>query len=244
MVEACMKLFPRPPERSTFTMRAGTLGIARDLRRSILRSPLDPLRLVLLDSAAVSLVRGDATGPSSAELWIEMGGSHRVMERCEGELAKLGSAVGAPLARQKAAEAAWELIANPAMGLEKKCRHVTVLKAALPLVASEEFLSRAHQEAEAERIALACFAQVGVGIVHLCLLPESLSPALEGLVVRLRKAAEDLGGRLIIEHCPVDLKNRVDVWGSTGDDVEAMRKMKSAWDPKGILAPGRFLGGI
>jgi glycolate oxidase FAD binding subunit len=52
MVEASLKLFPKPPERATFAMRAGTLGIARDLRRSILRSPLDAMRLVLLDAQA------------------------------------------------------------------------------------------------------------------------------------------------------------------------------------------------
>ena len=52
---------------------------------------------------------------------------------------------------------------------------MTVLKAALPTVASEEFLSRAQQEAEAEQIALASFAQVGLGIVHLCALQEKVT---------------------------------------------------------------------
>src|SRR5208283_2789389 len=80
IVEACLKLFPKPPERATFTMRAGTLGIARDLRRGILRSPLDPMRLVLLDAQAKALLE-DSTQPPErpdAELWIELGGSHRV----------------------------------------------------------------------------------------------------------------------------------------------------------------------
>src|SRR5208283_1213689 len=71
IVEASLKLFPKPPERATFTMRAGTLGIARDLRRSILRSPLDALRLVLLDPRAVALL-DDSTQVQvrpGAELW-------------------------------------------------------------------------------------------------------------------------------------------------------------------------------
>ena len=77
---------------------------------------------------------------------------------------------GRPLARLEGAEEAWERVSNLAHWLQQKYRDVTVLKAALPVVASEEFLSRAQQEAEAERIALASFAQVGVGIVHLCAL--------------------------------------------------------------------------
>jgi glycolate oxidase FAD binding subunit len=246
IVEACLKLFPKPPERATFAMRAGALGVARDLRRSILRSPLDAMRLVLLDSPAAALL-GDsveARERTGVELWIEVGGSHRVIERCMLELRQLASAVGVELARVEGAAEAWGRVSNLAHWLEQKYRDVTVLKVALPLVASEEFLGRAQQEAEAERIAVASFAQVGVGIVHLCVLQETLSASLAGLVTRLRLAAVDLGGRLAIEHCPVNLKSRVDVWGGGGDDLDAMRKMKLAWDPDGVLAPGRFVGGI
>ncbi len=246
IVEACLKLFPKPPERATFTVRAGTLGIARDLRKSILRSPLDPMRLVLLNASAPAMLSNSAEvrEHTGAELWIEVGGSHRVIERCERELMQLASAVGAALERLERAEEAWERVPNLAPWLQQKYRDVTILKAALPVMASEEFLSRAQQEAEAEQIALASFAQVGLGIVHLCALQETLSASMGGWVDRLRQAARDLGGTLIIEHCPVNLKSQVDVWGEGGDDLAVMRKMKSAWDPAEVLAPGRFVGGI
>jgi FAD/FMN-containing dehydrogenase len=244
IVEASLKLFPKPPERATFAMRAGTLGIARDLRRSILRSPLDALRLVLLDSPATALLDDSARTQehAGAELWIELGGSHRVIERCERELGQLASAVGAQLARLEGAEEAWGRVSNLPHWLQQKYRDVTILKGALPLVATEEFLSHAQQEAEAERIALASFAQVGVGIVHLCALQETMSANLVGLVARLRQAATDHGGTLAIDHCPGDLKGHVDVWGAGGDDLGAMRRMKAVWDPNGVLSPGRFLG--
>lgn len=244
IVEASLKLFPKPPERATFTIQAGTLGVARDLRRSILRSPLDPLRLVLLDSPAAALL-GDANysqGRPESELWVEVGGSHRVIERCERELGRLALAVGAALARRENAAMAWKQVSGLARWLQPKYRDVTVLKAVLSAAASEEFLSRAQQEAEAEQVALASFAQVGLGIVHLCVLQETLSPGLASWVARLRQAAFGLGGALLIEHCPVALKNSVDVWGARGDDLEVMRGMKSVWDPKGVLSPGRFLG--
>jgi len=246
IVEASLKLFPKPLERATFTMRAGTLGNARDLRRSVLRSPLDPLRLVLLDSPATALL-GDSAGAQDAagvELWIELGGSHRVIERCAFELKQLASAAGAQLARLEAAEGAWERVSNLAHWLQPKYRDLTIVKAALPVAASEEFLSRAQQEAQAERIALASFAQVGVGIVHLCALQETVTDDVRVWVIHLRQAAADLGGTLIVEHCPARLKSVVDVWGAGGDDLGAMRKMKSTWDPNEVLAPGRYLGGI
>jgi glycolate oxidase FAD binding subunit len=246
IVEASLKLFPKPPARATFVMRAGTLGLARDLRRNIMRSPLDPIRLVLLDSSAVAMLNelAPAPGKPEVELWVEVRGSHRVIERCLHELRQLASAVGAPLARREGAEEAWDHVANLAHWLQQKYRDVTVLKAALPLVASEEFLSRAQQEADAEHIALASFAQVGVGIVHLCALQEKLSPNLAGWVSRLRQAMANFGGTLVIEHCPLALKGGEAVWGVGGDDLEAMRKMKAVWDPQEVLSPGRFIGGI
>ena len=246
IVEASLKLFPKPPERATFMMRAGTLGIARELRRSILRSPLDPMRLVLLDATATALLDDSTKAPDrpDAELWIELGGSHRVIERCMLELRQLASAVGATLARREDAEVAWERMSNLAHWLQPKYRDVTVLKVALPLVATEEFLSRAQQEAESEKIALASFAQVGVGIVHLCALQETLGTSIGAWALRLRQAAAGLGGSLIIEHCQADLKGQVDVWGAKGDDLDVMRKMKAVWDPQAVLSPGRFVDGI
>jgi len=244
IVEASLKLFPKPPERATFAMRAGTLGLARELRRSILRSPLDALRLVMVDSK-VTMLREDlgrTHEPPGVELWVELGGSHRVIERCLFELRQLASAMGASLEPLEGANEAWGRVSNLAMWLQQKYHDVTVLKAALPLSASEEFLSRAQQEAEAERIPLAGFDQAGVGIVHVCALQDVLSAGVFGWVARLRRAAADLGGTLVIEHCPVELKSSVDVWGACGDDLAAMRKMKSAWDPQEVLSPGRFLG--
>ena len=64
------------------------------------------------------------------------------------------------------------------------------------------------------------------------------------LISRLRRIAWDLGGSLTVERCPLELKSEVDIWGPTRDDFEVMRKLKATWDPKGILAPGRFVGGI
>ncbi len=114
IVEASLKLFPKPPERATFALTVATLEVAQDLRRRILRSPLDPMRLVLLDASAAALLDELTTGTGRAgmELWIEIGGSHRVIERCMLELRSLGSAVGSTLARREDAEMAWERISN------------------------------------------------------------------------------------------------------------------------------------
>jgi len=40
------------------------------------------------------------------------------------------------------------------------------------------------------------------------------------------------------------VKERIAVWDTPGPDSRIMRQLKAELDPRGILNPGRFLGGI
>jgi glycolate oxidase FAD binding subunit len=249
IVEASFKLFPLPSERATFALSTGALSIARDLRRRILQSPLQPMRVVLLNPLAATLVLAGtplAREVAEPEIWVEVAGSARVIERCARELDELGRAAGAPPRRLQSAEGppCWLRISDLRGWIPETFPGAVILKVALPDAASEEFLSRASQEAENDRVRLASFAQLGVGILHLCLLRTESAAKLIALIRRLRVAAQDLGGALMLECCHWDIKSRVDVWGPTGDDFALMGKVKAAWDPKRILAPGRFVGGL
>ncbi len=249
IVEASLKLYTIPPERATFVFQTGTLGIARGLRTRLLNSPLSPLRMVLLDTAAATFARtgSPAAAPAKeAEFWVEVGGTPRVIDRYARELEQMGRAAGTRVRRVEVNESltAWTRVADFRRGISEAYPGLVVLKVVLPIGGSEEFLSRAQQETENERVRLAGFSQTGVGVVHLCLLEEIGAPGLPALVGRLRNAAEGLGGRLVVERCPSELKVGVDVWGPPGNGFDVMRKLKAAWDPKGILAPGRFVGGL
>jgi len=249
IVEASLKLFPLPAERATVVLRAGTLDTARDLRRRILQSPLDPFRMTLLDPRAATLVRaGTCTSGETREyeVWVEVAGSARVIERCERELRELGLAAGAGGARTETGETAelWERIADPWAWLKDAYPDGVILRISLPIARSEEFLGRAQQEVDRESVGLAGLAEVGVGTVTLCLLEPQRAREFPGLVLRLRRAAEDLGGTLLVEHCPWEFKREMEVWGSPGDGFDVMRRIKAVWDPKGILSPGRFVGGL
>jgi len=68
----------------------------------------------------------------------------------------------------------------------------------------------------------------------------SLLTVLEDLRAELRK----LGGSLVLLRCPLEMKQHVDVWDTSGDALPLMRRVKERFDPGGILNPGRFVGGI
>jgi len=64
------------------------------------------------------------------------------------------------------------------------------------------------------------------------------------LVREWRQRAETLGGSLVVERAPAELKRAVDVWGLPRDGFSLMKGLKEAFDPHGILNAGRFVGGL
>lgn len=61
-----------------------------------------------------------------------------------------------------------------------------------------------------------------------------------------RKQIEHRGGSLVVEVQPPspDGASLIEPWGTPPPSFQLMRDIKSRFDPKGRLAPGRFIGGI
>jgi glycolate oxidase FAD binding subunit len=89
--------------------------------------------------------------------------------------------------------------------------------------------------------------QQGLGVVHLGVGLGRLH--LEGenelaRVQQLRAYCQQHQGFLTLLEAPPTLKQKLDPWGYTGNALEFMRKIKEQFDPKNLLNPGRFVGGI
>jgi glycolate oxidase FAD binding subunit len=57
---------------------------------------------------------------------------------------------------------------------------------------------------------------------------------------RLREKAENLGGGLVLESAPLEIKREFDAWGELGSASELMKRVKQQLDPQNLLSPGRF----
>jgi glycolate oxidase subunit GlcD len=56
----------------------------------------------------------------------------------------------------------------------------------------------------------------------------------------LRQKAEDLGGSLVLESAPDDIRDEFDAWGDFGSTAELMKRVKAQLDPTNSLSPGRI----
>ena len=52
------------------------------------------------------------------------------------------------------------------------------------------------------------------------------------------------GGHAVIFAAPADVKENTDVWGPPPPTLVLMRAIKNQFDPKAVLNPGRFVGGL
>ena len=80
---------------------------------------------------------------------------------------------------------------------------------------------------------------VGVGWVVLDGPAAAVGPSVEGL----RAEAVAVGGTAVVLEAPDDVRHQLDVWGPA-TALDLMRSVKQRFDPTGILAPGRFVGGL
>jgi len=60
----------------------------------------------------------------------------------------------------------------------------------------------------------------------------------------LRQRAQASGGHLTLVRAPLAVKEALGAWGPVGPALGLMHAVKSRLDPRGILNPGRFVGGL
>ena len=65
-----------------------------------------------------------------------------------------------------------------------------------------------------------------------------------GVVEELREIWLRRGGSVVVREAPPAFKERVEAWGPIGTRLDLSRRVKEKFDPRGILNPGRFVGGI
>jgi glycolate oxidase FAD binding subunit len=88
----------------------------------------------------------------------------------------------------------------------------------------------------------------GLGLIHagsglglLRLDPAVVTPQ---TIMEMRRHCESQNGFLTVLEAPISLKQQLDVWGYSGNALNIMRAIKQQFDPKNLLSPQRFVGGI
>jgi glycolate oxidase FAD binding subunit len=249
------KTFPLPMSERIFVASFGSAGEALALCQKIGPSPISPSSLENLSPEMTTLLfSGDAasalgaTRPSASE-WLfiaNLSGSPAVLERCSNELQRMAEQSGVK-------NTVW--VSDP-----ERQRIFSRLREAVPLILKSvpaaiilkvttlpsdvcEVLQFLNAESARYNIRSAALIR-GAGIIYWAILSDSPEAQKEKAAIRqeILPAGERYNFRATVVACPLELKRELNVWGPTRDDFLLMQRVKRAFDPHNIFAPGRFVG--
>ena len=188
--------------------------------------------------------------PSDWQLCAAFAGTPEVLARYEGDLARFATnsnATSTKFLDDSTRPSLWgRLRETLSLLLEVSPASVIFKISILPGHHAKLFASL-RQIADRASLAHAFVARAG-GTVYFALLPvaatEDTAAHLSTYITQIFDLVSASGGRASLLFAPPGFKKNINVWRSPGSDLALMRRLKSAFDPQNILAPGRFVGGI
>jgi len=249
------RTFPLPELRRGLMAVFSTLDAALKFRAELLASglPLANLECVgpqwfeRLPQSMKAIIPGKLGSGHGWMVYAAFEGNEAVVQRVEGELrqraakanAQSGETMGGETNQQlsEAFRDSFDLLRSVASS-------VALVRIVLPSAAPEHLadLHQSSQTSAARKIWM--FRPCGVTYLALTEEREGVSENLLRWVSEIVAGVDRKGGSATLLHAPLWLKDKINVWGPARPDFALMQRVKRAFDPHGILAPGRFVGGL
>ena len=241
IVSATFKVSPMPAQASIMAVAFASVEGAMDASQKLLAGPYLPRALQLVAGRPGSwLPQLPPSDAVEAYLLVEHAGGAQAVSAKMADTRNLLVQHGAASVQELSGGDVWQTVTD--MGwVEPHPRDLVLRAMTQPSLLPALVLGLQGSDAPPRMT-----ADPGYGLIRL-MWPGHQGALSEGQMVEavneLRSAAKSLDGHLVVEQCPLVVKQQVDVWG----DVEGsglMKRIKDRLDPKGILNPGRFVAGI
>jgi len=253
LCEITFKLLPLPEKEATLLIPFTTLKQAVQFVHEIMASQLLPASIETLNGSAIKRMRYPAPIPAGTNYLVAIGleGVAEGIDRQVSEMAERGKGNGGldPLVlHSEKHHSFWVALRDFTEGLNEDHAHFISSKSNFLIFRSGEMIEGYEKMASETGMDCALICHSGSGILYSYVFPgKNLRLKVESLVELIRKFTSEAvknEGNLIMESSPLLFKKKVDVWGEARGGDEVMRRLKEQIDPKGILNPGRFVGGI
>ena len=251
ITELTFRLYPIPESEKTFIACVLDAKNAADLAGRVLNSELLPYAIEALNHEAARIVADEAgvqMGEVKLALALGFGDVDESVRRQVTTIEELARSSGASKSitiDETRHESTWTTIRNLPRYIAARVPKLLACKVSVPISKALETCDRLEHLATEGGHANITSSHVGNGIIHLYLSAEtSDAGALSTFISKARHLTSQTHGMLIVEKCPPDVKPSVDVWGPSQTGAQLMQAIKSQFDPRGILSPGRFVGDI
>jgi len=233
ILELAFKLRPRPSRTVTLILSGEQAALWR-CSRSILAAHLLPIAFEIVSENLAQSLGIEAEANRSA-LLVRFAGNEEAVSYQATKVLELAHSEGITSAVETVDEKLWKQFAAASIN---EGRHL-VWRVKVKPTSLRAFVDAAQKQEALLRKARwhACIADGRLRVVS----PEAQEmEAAASSLIRLRAKAVEMGGALVIEEAPPEIKRAVDAWGEFGPKAGLMRRIKAGLDPKNILSPGRF----
>ena len=253
------RTFPLPELRCAYLAGFPTFEAALNFHAASLEFGLPFSNLELFDPEFGALLAGflnkaggsvpEWLGASGWRVFISFEGNAAAIERIQGELRKRSEQAQASRRETLDAQNSKKMsgvLQEAFDSLRSVAPSVALLRIVLPLVTPGDIMEL--QQLAKKSSQRSAFILRACNVAYLALLADNedaqTNAALERVVSELFSRAEAMKGSAALLHAPRWLKDRINAWGAKRADFPLMQRVKQAFDPHNIFAPGRFVGGV
>jgi glycolate oxidase len=247
-----LRLIPKPPAKQTMLVFFKDLKKAMQTVSSIIREKIIPATLEFMDNSCMECVR-DETGMeipvgSSAMLLIEVDGDEHLVRK-EAEMVKgicqgLGAIQFQAASDEKGAGKLWEARRNLSPSLLRLRPHKVSEDVVVPRSRLVELASFLGPLGEKYKLPILAFGHAGDGNIHVNILLDKANPEerenMEKAVKEVFQKTIELGGTITGEHGVGITKSPYLEMEISRPALDLMKRIKKAFDPNGILNPGKI----
>jgi glycolate oxidase FAD binding subunit len=243
LVEATLKLRPLPDADRLVVARFERLKDAGAAARAIMASDLIPSALELVDGGAS---RALGLAASGGALLIGVDGIKEQVDWQCAEVGRLLPTLGSTECRVldgPGRDEVWRGFGELGrVGVEDVA---AVMKWGVLPTQVAEVMEEGGAIALRSGLGAAVTAHAGVGIATAVLAGAGANTdAVVRTLTDWRAMVNGAGGHTLVEWAPLAVKERVSVWDAPDAAFRIMKGIKERLDPRGILNPGRFVGGL
>jgi D-lactate dehydrogenase (cytochrome) len=253
ITEATLRLHPIPSEVAAASCAFPTLREAVNAVTELMLSGVPFARVEFLDETQVHAcnIHSKLNLPEKPTLFIEFHASTQAglkeqAELAQGVCAEHGGVDFQWATRPEDRAQLWKarhMAYYAALALRPGCQNI-VSDVCVPISALAENVARTREDIDREGLVAPILGHVGDGNFHVIFMPMPNAPAEIAAVDRvydaMAKRAQAAGGTCTGEH-GIGMGKKEKLVAEFGPDVVAlMHDIKRAWDPNGILNPGKI----
>jgi len=253
LCEMTLRLLPLPEKMETLLFSFDSFSDAAAFAGAVLGTKLLPAAVEVGTKAVFENMdlRGSLEfSPGSYVVMVALEAFEEAVDRMRKELLAMAphfKSKGHALAQEDKHRLFWLTLGELQATASRRFPSLVALQLNYPLSAWKTLFEIADRTLSQARFNYTMLCHAGAGLTLINLLPAS--PEIEerslvDAVGSLLTECRNVGGNLVVQKAPADLKKDLPLWGAPGPDLLLMKRIKAEIDPLNLMNPGRFVGGL